>query len=94
MEFNIGALGIDTAIVIALVVLIDFVKAKVDGLHAWRWWFVVVVGSGYVAGFVTELFAESTTAWLVIRSGFLFAAGMVFAHQAYKAFKKASGMNA
>lgn len=91
MDFNIGALGIDTAIVIGLVVVIDFIKGKTDPMHIWKWWFVLVLGAGFVSGFLTELFAESTNVWLVIRSGFLFSAGMVLVKNAYEQLKKVVG---
>ena len=89
MGFDIATLGIDVAIVVALVVVIDFVKSKVDGLHLWKWWFVVVLGSGCVAGLATELFAETTNLWLVVRSAFLFSAGMVLVKNAYEQLRKA-----
>ena len=87
MEFNILSLVADAAIVIALVIIIQVVKSKVDPLGLWRWWFVLVLGTGYVVGFITELVGEPTV-WGVIRGGFLYAAAMITAYQAYKALVK------
>ena len=91
MQFDLATLGIDAGIVFAFVVLIDYIKGKIDPMHLWRWWFVVVLGSGCVAGLATELFAETTNLWLVVRSAFLFSAGMVLVKNAYEQIKKAMG---
>ena len=88
MEFNILSLVTDAAIVIALVIIIQVVKGKLDPLGLWRWWFALVLGTGYAVGLVTELVGEPTV-WGVIRGGFLYAAAMITTYQAGKAAVKA-----
>ena len=87
MDFNVLAFVTDAAIVIALVIIIQVIKSKVDPFTKWPWWFALVLGIGYVVGLVTELVAQPTV-WGVIRSGFLYAAAMITTYQAYKAVVK------
>ena len=88
MEFNILSVITDLAIVFAIVIIVQWLKNGVDKQGAWRWWFVVPVIAGTIAGFATEVLAPSTNLWLIIRSAAIYCAGTITVYHGWKFIKK------